>query len=164
MIKILLGIILLFLSLFLESLFLRVFSFSIFIIITISLWKRVDDIFFYSFITLFGIILDTVLHVPLGVHLIVIVVLLMFTDIFWLFVHRDSISGYIGVFLFITLYYILIPLVSSLFQEGIFTEISLGRIIEIIICSLVSTLICVFVDRFVKSIRSERNSKVLRLS
>ena len=162
-IKIFLTIVALLLLLFFESFFLKVFSFSIFIILTISIWKRVDNLFFYSSVTIFGIILDTVLHIPLGVHTTVIFLLLMVTDIFWFFVHRDSISGYIGVFLFTSLYYLLIPNVTSLLEEGVLSEISLGRVTGIIISSIISAILCIVIDRFVKSVRSERNSGVIRL-
>jgi hypothetical protein len=164
MIKVLLAIISFFLLLFLESFFLKVFSFSVFLILTVSIWKRVDDIIFYPFITLFSITLDTVLHTPLGTHGIVIILLLILADIFWFFVHRDSFSGYIGVFLFITSYYFLIPLASGLLQDGISPEFSWGRVIGIFVSSLISTGVCILVDRFVKSIRSEQSSGTIRLS
>lgn len=162
-IKILLGIISFFVLLFLESFFLKVFSFSIFIIISVSLWRRVDDIFFYSFVTLFGIVLDTILHVPLGVHSFSIILLLILVDIFWFFIHRDGWTGYIGIFLYIFSYYLLIPIIAALLDVGMFPDISFGRIAGIFVSSLVSVGICVFIDRFVKSIREDKRADVIRL-
>jgi len=163
MIKVLLGIILFFVLLFLESFFLKIFSFSVFIILVISMYKRIDDIIFYPFITLFGIVLDTILHTPLGVHTLVIILLLLFVDIFWFFVHRDQWTGYIGIFLFIISYYLLVPVVSSLLDSGVFSEISISRVVGILIVSLISVGICILVDRFVKSIRDDKRADVIRL-
>lgn len=163
MIKVLLGIILFFILLFLESFFLKVFAFSIFIILSVSLWRRVNDLIFFPFITLFGIVLDTVLHTPLGIHSLVVILLLLLLDIFWFFVHRDNWTGYIGIFLYICFYYLLTPIVTSLIEYGVFPHISFSRLIGIVISGLISVGILVLIDRFVKSIRDDRDSNVIRI-
>lgn len=164
MIKVLLLTISFFLLLFLESFFLRVFSFSLFIVITISIWKKVDDIVFYPFITLFGVILDTVTHAPLGMHTLVIAILLLFIDLLWFFVPRDGKFGYTPVFLFVFLYYVLVIVVSSLLEDGIFPSILIGSWINMIVKSIFSVLLYFFVYRFSKLIRNDKTEGRIRLS
>lgn len=164
MIKILLLTISFFLLLFLESFFLRVFSFSLFIVITISIWKKVDDLIFYPFITLFGVILDTVTHAPLGMHTLVIAILLLFIDLLWFFIPRDGKFGYIPVFLFVFLYYVLVLVVSSLLEDGVFPSILIGSWINMILKSLFSVILYLFAYRFIKLIRDDKTEGKIRLS
>lgn len=164
MIKVLLAIISLILLFFLESFFLRLFSFSLFIISVISMYRRVDDIVLYPFVLLFGLILDSVLLTPLGVHSGVIAVLLILVDIFWFFIPRDSKAGYIGVFLFVSLYRILVTVLGSLLLYGVFPKILISTWIGVLAVGLISTLICIFIDRFTKSIRGNQKIGVIRLS
>ncbi len=164
MIKILLLTISFFLLLLLESFFLRVFSFSLFIIITISIWKKVDNLIFYPFITLFGVILDTVTHTPLGMHTLVIAILLLFIDLLWFFVPRDGKFGYTPVFLFVFAYYVLIQIGSSLLEDGMFPSILLSSWINMIVKSLFSVLLYFIMYRFIKLIRDDKTEGKIRLS
>lgn len=164
MIKILLFTIAFFLLLFMESFLLEVFSFSIFLIIVISMWKRVGDISFYIFITLFGVVLDSVLHTPLGTHGIVIGILLLLIEFLLLLIPRDSKFVYLPIFIFISLYYILILTVSSLLRDNVFPSIFLSSLVSIFFKSLVSIGAYILIERFSKSLRNDQIRGTIRLS
>ena len=164
MIKVLLITIAFFVLLLIESFLLKVFSFSLFIIIVISMWKRVNDFSLYIFVTLFSIVLDSVLHTPLGTHGIVICVLLLLIESLWLLIPRDTKFGYVPVFIFVFLYYILVSTASSLLLDNVFPSFSLDSLIGIFVKSLVSVGVYILIERFTKSLRSDQVRGVIRLS
>ncbi len=164
MIKILLITISFFVLLFVESFLLRVFSFSLFAVVVLSMWKRVNDILFYTFLTLFGIVLDCVLQVPLGTHILVLTLLFLLLEFLWLLVPVEGKFGYIPIFFFVFLYYLLIPVVSSLLSEGVFPSLLSSIWIEIFVKSVISVGMFMLINRFTKSLRDNKSRGVIRLS
>lgn len=164
MIKILLVTISFFVLLFVESFLLRVFSFSLFAVVVLSMWKRVNDTLFYTFLTLFGIVLDCVLQAPLGTHILVLTILLLLLEFLWLLVPAEGKFGYIPVFLFVFLYYLLIPVVSSLLSEGVFPSLLSSIWIEILVKSVISVGMSMLISRFTKSLRDSQPRGAIRLS
>jgi hypothetical protein len=118
-IKWLLLTILCFFLLFLESFLLKVFSFSLFIIIVISMKGRVKDSFLYIFTAIFSIILDSVMHTPLGTHLLVLALLMLFYDFLNVFIPRDS-KFICFLFSFSSSFTIYFSYCQSLLQDGVF--------------------------------------------
>ena len=164
MLKGLILIISIFLLMLLESFFLRVFSFSIFVILTVSLYKRVGDIWFYLFVALVGIALDTVLHMPIGIHMLILGGLLITLQISWLLIPRGSNSGYIPIYFFVISYYLLLPISTSLIQNNIFPEILGSTILWIFVKGLISVALCILIDRVFVSLRDSSGGTSIRLS
>ncbi len=164
MLKGLILIIGIFLVMLFESFFLRVFSFSIFVILVISLYKRVGDIWFYLFVALVGIGLDTVLHMPLGLHMVILGVLLIMLEISWLLIPRSSNSGYIPIYFFVISYYLLLPISTSLIQNSMFPEILGSTILWILVKGLISVIFCILIDRVFVSLRDSSGGTSIRLS
>lgn len=158
MIKILLITISFFVLLFLESFMFEIFSFSLFILGILLLWKRMNPIAFYILITLFGVILDSVNHFPLGTHVLVVSILLMFLDLLSIIIPSDGKLQYLGIFLSIFLYYIFLILIGSLLQDGVFPKIVGSKWVSISIVTTISTILCIVINRFLKTIQYE-NSK-----
>lgn len=158
MIKILLITISFFVLLFLESFMFEMFSFSLFILGILLLWKRMNPIVFYILITLFGVILDSVNHFPLGTHVLVVSILLMFLDLLSIIIPSDGKLQYLGIFLSILLYYIFLILIGSLLQDGVFPKIVGSKWVSISIVTTISTILCIVINRFLKTIQYE-NSK-----
>ena len=163
-IRIPLLILLLFLLIFLESFFLRVFSLSIFLIIVFSLKDRIKDISFYSFVILFSLILDAVTHKPLGVHILVLSVLFLLLDFLWLLIPRDGKFRFIPIFLFVFFYYLFLPILTSLLQDLVLPDFSILPWIRILVNTLISVGICLLTDGFTKLLRSENSEGRIRLS
>ncbi len=153
MIKILLITISLFVLLFLESFLFDLFFFSLFVLVLLLIWKRVNPIVFYTFITLFGVILDSVNHFSLGTHILVISALLMFLDLLSIVIPSEGKMQYVGIFLSIFFYYILLLVLGSLLQDGVFPKIAIERLVNISIVSVISTLLYIIVNRFLKTIQ-----------
>ncbi len=164
MLKGLILIIGVFFVMLLESFFLRVFSFSIFVILTISLYKRVGDIWFYLFLGLVGIGLDTVLHIPLGLHILILGILLIILEISWLLIPRSSNSGYIPIYFFVISYYLLLPISTSLIQNRIFPEMLGSAILWIFVKGIISVALCILIDRVFVSLRDSSGGTNIRLS
>lgn len=162
-IKIPLFIILFLLLFFLESFFLKLFSFSIFIILVLSFWRNGRDIYYYLFLSLFGLVLDSVTHTPLGVHIFVLSVLLLLLELSWLLISREGKYRVIPMFLFIFLYYTLTPVFSSLFTDFVFPDVSIFSWGNIVLNSVISVGFSLLIERFTKSLRSENSRGDIRL-
>lgn len=163
MINILIVTIGMFLNIFLESFFLQLFSFSLFVVLTISLYKRIGDIWFYTFLVISSIALDSVLHMHLGLHILVLSSLLLLLEISWLIIPRGSKSGYISIFLLFFSYYILLPISNSLILGQVFPQILPITILWILVKSLISLFLCILIDRFFVSLRDGSGDRDIRL-
>ena len=163
-IKGLLLIILLFGLLFLESFFLRVFSFSVFIIVVISMKGRVKDFPFYTFLVIFSIILDSVMHTPLGAHLLVVAFVVILYDFFAVIIPQDSKFNYLSVFLLIFLYYVFLPIINSILQGGGFPNIFALPLLNFFIASVISVCIYAGINHFTKFVRNDRLADKIRLN
>ena len=164
LIKFSLIIISLFLLLFVESFLLRLFSFSAFIIVLFLLWGRVRPMFFYLFVAIFTIALDTVLHTPLGTHAFVVSLLLIISDFLWLIIPRDGRFGFVTIFLLFLLYYLLVPTFALLFEDFALSNLPKFNWIGIIISSAISVGVYMLFGYFMKFFRSERSESKIRLA
>ncbi len=163
-IKWFLLIILCFFLLFLESFLLRIFSFSLFIIAVVSMKGRVKDSSLYIFTAIFSIILDSVMHTPLGTHLLVLALLMLFYDFLNVIIPRDSKFNYLSIFLFIFLYYILLPTANSLLQDGSFPNMLALPWMGFFINSVISVCMCAVINHFLKYVREDSSAERIRLS
>ena len=163
-IKWLLLTILCFFLLFLESFLLKVFSFSLFIIIVISMKGRIKDSSLYIFTAIFSIVLDSVMHTPLGTHLLVLALLMLFYDFLNVVIPRDSAFNYVSIFLFIFLYYILLPTANSLLQDGSFPNMLALPWLSFFVNSVISVCICAVINHFLKYVREDSSAERIRLS
>lgn len=133
----------------------ELFSFSLFILAILLLWKRMNPVAFYILITFFGVILDSVNHFPLGTHVLVISILLMFLELLSIVIPSEGKLQYLGVFFTIFLYYILLLLIGSLLQDGVFSKIVGSKWVNILVITTISTFICIVINRFLKTIQYE---------
>lgn len=163
MIKVLILTIGIFLNILLESFFLNVFSFSIFVILCISLYKRVDNIWFFLFVFFTTLILDTVLHLHLGIHLLTVSVLLILLEASWLLIPRESIYGYATILILFVLYYLFLPFFNSLVFANINWEILTANIAWVLVKALISLGIYVLMDRGYVFLRKEGQGSQIRL-
>lgn len=163
-IKGLLFIILLFGLLFLESFFLRIFSFSVFIIVVISMKSRIKDFSFYTFLVIFSIILDSVMHDSLGAHLLVVALVVILYDFLAVIIPQDSKFNYLSAFLLIFLYYLLLPIINSILQGGGFPNIFALPLLNFFIASVISVCIFAGINYFAKFVRNDRVAGKIRLN
>jgi hypothetical protein len=163
MINILFLTISFFLLVFLESFLLKVFSFSLFVVLVISVWNRIDSILFYIFIIIFTIILDTVFHLSLGVHMISIALLVLLVQLFWVFIPRDDRFGFIPVFFFTFFYYLLVPIFNSFLLDRIFPKILPSMLISIGLKSVISVLIYIGISKLLELFRDSSKGGKIRL-
>ncbi len=163
MIKVLLITISIFVLLFLESFLFEIFSFSLFILFVLTLWKRINPVVFYILITLFGVILDSVNHFPLGTHVLVVSLLLMFLDLLSVVIPSEGKLQYFGIFLSISLYYILLLVIGSLLRDNVFPKIDVSKLVNILFVSIISTFFCIVINRLLKVFRYEDSRGKLSL-
>lgn len=163
MIKILLLTISFFLLIFFESFLFKAFSFSIFVIIAVSMWKRIGSIWYFIFLFIGGITLDIVFHQSLGLHTLVLSILLIFLWFLWLIVPRESWFGYIPILVFVFLYYLLLLVLGSLLQDSVVPQITLGVIGGFVVKSIISVLVCMGIDSLFVSVRDVKGQDKIRL-
>lgn len=163
MIKVLLTTILIFVFLFLESFFFELFSFSLLILVLLLLWKRINPVVFYTLVTFFAIILDSVNHFPLGTHILVISIVLFVLELFSIVIPSEGKLQYLRAFFSTFLYYVLLLILGSLLQDGVFPKVS-SSLGNITLVSVAATLLYAFISRIIKStIRYERPKNGLTL-
>ncbi|NLZ24538.1 hypothetical protein GX888_02210 [Candidatus Dojkabacteria bacterium] len=148
---------------FFESFLLHVFSFSLFIILVLSSWKKIEDLPFYLFITLFSIVFDTVLHTSLGLHMIVIALVLLVTHLLWYLIPRDGVFGFIPVFLSVFLYYILSYLLISLLQDRVLIPFTWDFVLNTFIKSLLSIPVYLGIQRGISFFRKDDTGGKIKL-
>lgn len=161
--KTLLYIISIFIFFFLESFFMKVFGFSLFVILTINMWQRVKDIWFFTYISFFGILLDVMLHTAVGMHMSVIAILILLLQLLYLFIPKESNYKYINVFIFIFLYYILSLTMNSLLKESVFPSIESKYLLHTVLKGILSMGICILVDKILLSMRNSKGGGGIRL-
>ena len=164
MLEILIGIIGLFLSLFLEHFFFSFFGFSLFILISLNMWGRVSNRFFFPFTILLGVSLDVTMHQPIGLHILVLGVALLIYILFETFLPDDNnVSKYISMFFVFLLFYFLNILLFSLLQDGILPVYTNEILIKIFANSLLSVLLSIFIGRAFSTVRDSKNYQSIRL-
>ena len=102
-------------------------------------------VFLFVFFT--ALILDTVLHLHLGTHLLTVSVLLILLEISWLLIPRESIYGIVPILILFVLYYLLLPFFNSLAFAHINWEILRIDILGVLIKAVISLGIYVLMDR-----------------
>lgn len=163
MIKILLLTISFFLLIFLESFLLKVFSFSLFVVLAISFWKKIDNTLFFLFVTLFTLMLDTVLHTPLGVHMIVISLSVILVEILWFLIPRDDTFGFVPVFLVVFFYHTAVVIFTSFLQDSVFPTFTFGMLLGNLVKGIFSIPIYILVKRVSAFVRNEDTGEKIRL-
>jgi len=164
MIGVILGIISVFLILFLEHIFLSLISFSVVLLLVINIWGRVDMKIFSLIVILVGLALDVTLHLPLGFNILVLGIVLFVFFLISLIVPLDRTSSRYSVIFFVFLLgYILNPFLASLLQDSIFPSFSWSDIFKFVFNSLISVLMCILIDRILFSFRDSNNFEKIRL-
>ena len=164
MIGIFLGIISVFVILFLEHIFLSLFSFSVVLLIVINIYGRIDIKIFSLIVILVGLALDVTLHLPLGFNILILGLVLLVFFLISLMVPLDRIiSRYSVIFFVFFLGYILNIFLVSLLQDSILPSLDWSDIFKFIFHSLISVLICILVDRILFSFRDSNNFEKIRL-
>lgn len=161
--KIVITIISFFLLFFFESLLLKVFGFSLFILFSLIAWTKVKDIWFFVYITLFGILIDTMFSIHLGVHISSIILSITLFELLFLIIPRDSAYRYLNFFLSIFLYYILTITLNSFLYDRIFPNILLKEFIGIFVRSIISVVIAVLIERLLLFLRDSKGERSIRL-
>ncbi|MDX9739101.1 MAG: hypothetical protein RBT33_01950 [Candidatus Dojkabacteria bacterium] len=164
MLEILIGIIGLFVSLFLEHFLFALFGFSLFILIFLNMWGRVSSRFFFPFLLFLGISLDITMHQPIGLHILVLGVALLIYILFETFLPDDnSVSKYISMLFVFLLFYFLNAVLLSLLQDGIIPIFTSGILIKIFANSLISVLVSMLVGKVFSTVRDSKNYQSIRL-
>ena len=163
MIKVLLLTISFFLLIFLESFFLKVFSFSLFVVVSISFYKKIDHIVYFVLITLFTTILDTVLHTPLGVHMISTAIALVLLESLWFLIPRDGTFGFVPVFVGVFVYYISLLVFTSLLRDSVLPTLSLEFVLQSFLKGIFSIPIYIGIAKTLAFLRKDDIGSKIRL-
>ena len=164
MIGIFLGIISVFVILFLEHIFLSLFSFSVALLVIINIYSRIDIKIFSLIVILVGLALDVTLHLPLGFNILTLGIVLFVFFLISLMVPLDRITSRYSVIFSVFLFgYILNTLLASLLQDSILPSLDWSDIFKFVFNSLISVLICILVDRILFSFRDSNNFEKIRL-
>lgn len=164
MLEILIGIIGIFVSLFLEHFFFSLFGFSLFILISLNMWGRVSNRFYFPFLALLGISLDVTMHQPIGLHILVLGLALLIYIFFETLLPDDNkVSKYVSIFFVFLLFYFLNLLLLSLLQDGILPVYTNGILIKIFVNSLLSVLFSIFINMAFSTVRDSKSYQSIRL-
>jgi len=164
MIAVILGIISVFLIIFLEHIFLSLISFSVVLLVIINIWGRIDMKIFSLIVILVGLSLDVTLHLPLGFNILVLGIVLFVFFLISLIVPLDRTSSrYSVIFLVFLLGYILNPFLASLLQDSILPSFNWSDIFKFVFNSLISVSLCILIDRILFSFRESNNFEKIRL-
>ncbi|PKN03059.1 hypothetical protein CVU76_03485 [Candidatus Dojkabacteria bacterium HGW-Dojkabacteria-1] len=164
MIGVLLGIIAVFLVVFLEHMFLSLFAFSVALLVIINIWGRIDFKLSSLIVILTGLALDVTLHLPLGFNILVLGTVLFVFFLISLMVPLDRTSSRYSVIFFVFLFgYILNPFLASILQDSVVPSFSWSDIFKFVFNSLISVLICILIDRILFSFRDSNNFEKIRL-
>jgi hypothetical protein len=126
------------------------------------LYKRIGSVWFFLFVFFTTLILDTVLHLHLGTHLLTISVLLILLEISWLLIPRESIYGFVTILILFTLYYLFLPFFNSLVFANINWEILTANIAWVLFKAVISLGIYVLMDRGYVFLRREGQGSQIR--
>ncbi|MFA5622755.1 MAG: hypothetical protein WC981_00810 [Candidatus Dojkabacteria bacterium] len=164
MLEILIGIIGIFVSLFLEHFLFSLFGFSLFILISLNMWGRVSNRFFFPFFLLLGISLDVTMHQPIGLHILVLGIALLIYILFETLLPDDNkVSKYISMLFVFLLFYFLNLLLLSLLQDGILRIYTSEILIKIFANSLLSVLLSILVGKLFSTVRDSKSYQSIRL-
>jgi hypothetical protein len=146
-----------------ESFFLNLLGFSLFAIVVVNMWGRVKNIWFFVYVTLFGLLLDTIFQKAVGLHMSVIALGILLLEFLSLFVPKDSRFRYITFFLFFFLYYIFSLILNSLLTVGIFPNILPIQLLHIFFKSVISVILCILVENLLFKVRDSKGEGRIRL-
>lgn len=164
MISIFLTIIGVFATVFLENIFWGLFTFSIFFVIAINLWNRVDSKLLIFFVIIGGLALDVTLHIPFGFNILILGIALLFLSIIQGLVPLDKgIVRYIALFFVFLFIYVLRFVLLSLLMDGMLPILLFSNILHFVIVSFVSLGICFLVDHIFSLLRRDNSYEKIRL-
>jgi len=161
--KVVITIISFFLLFFFESLLLKVFGFSLFILFSLIAWTKVKDVWFFVYITLFGVLIDIMFSTHLGVHISSVLLSITLFELLFLIIPRDSGYRYLNFFLSISIYYIFTITLNSLLYDRIFSKILLNEFVVIFVRSIFSVGIAVLIERLLLFLRDSKGERSIRL-
>lgn len=164
MIGVLLSIIAIFLIVFLEHIFLSLFTFSFALLVIINIWGRINFKLSSLIVILTGLALDVTLHLPLGFYILVLGTVLFVFFLMSLVVPLDRASSRYLVIFFVFLFgYLFNPFLASVLQDSVIPFFNWSDMFKFVFNSLVSVLICILIDRILFSFRDSNNFEKIRL-
>lgn len=152
------------LTVFFEHIFLGLFTFSIFLLVSINLWNRGNSALYIFFTIFTGIALDTTLHLPLGFNIFfvgIVLFVLVFLQII-LPLERPNVR-YIALFFVFFVAYLLRFVLLYVLQDSVLPNIELSYILNSVIVSIFSVLLCMLFDRVLLSLRDSNSYEKIRL-
>ena len=164
MIYFLLAICGIFLTVFFEHIFLGLFTFSIFLLVVINLWNRWNSKLYIFFATFTGVALDTTLHLPLGFNIFFIGIVLFFLAFLQILLPLEKANvRYVTLFFVFFVAYLLRFVLLYVLQDSVLPNIELSYILNSVIVSIFSVLLCLLFDRVLLSLRDSNSYEKIRL-
>lgn len=139
----------------LESFFMTLFSFSILIITLLILIDKFDWKKWVLISFLATVLVDILLHRPVGVTLLVttISVVILYL-LFLLMPKKQVVLSYIPYFFSILIFYILIDLIAPFIQEGVWGTLTWVGILTDVVISIISTALIFVINITIDNFRS----------
>lgn len=158
LIKILIAILGLFFILAFESFFTSLFSFSVFIVVTLLLVDKLDWKKWTIFTVIAALLIDVLMHRVIGVTLLVtsISTLLLYA-IFLVMPKKKIILSYLPYFLSLFVFYILLIWVSPFVQDRVWGVVTWQEVLFSVIKSLLSILVVFVANKVIDNFRSDRD-------
>ncbi|MGI6423420.1 MAG: hypothetical protein ACOX0X_02305 [Candidatus Dojkabacteria bacterium] len=164
MIEILLGTVGIFGVVFLEHFFWGISGLSIFFLLAVNTWGRIDSRVFAVFGILTSLALDVVAHQPLGFHLVMLGILLLLYSVISNFAQLEGrVSRYVGLFLLFLSLYFLDLIVLSLVSSSTFPLFTSNIVLKILLNTVISTVICFVIDLLFSGFREGKGFEKIRL-
>ena len=153
-----------FLLVFLESIFVNLFSFRLIFLLFLFAYKKIDWKKLLVVASVLSLVMDVTMHYKLGTNLLMLIVPLGMFSLFSTFSSvEDGIGSYIVRFVSILLYHILNLILPSLLLTGTLGVINGKLLIYALINSLVSILLFLLVHYIIGGIRKRGDASKIRL-
>lgn len=150
-------------GIFLESFFVAFGGFRIIFLTTLIAFRKVNWKYLLTFLVVTSLIMDVVMHYPLGINLLVICIPLGILALLTIFIPIDHILiENIVKFVLFVIYYFLIAILPSLFLNGAFDRITWAIVFFVIIKAVISSFICLGVEVFLRRLRKRENSSQIK--
>jgi hypothetical protein len=160
-INILITVVGIFLTITVESFFVSLLSFSVAVIVFLVLINKVNWKY-WILITLFlTIFIDIILHRPLGITMLVTSVTVAILNLLFLVIpQKENLLSYLPYLFSVFIYYLLLVLLPTFFQDGVWGEISLRIVLISLVKSTITLFLIYAINILTSNFRANRDLKL----
>jgi len=160
-INILITVVGIFLTITLESFFISLLSFSIIIIVLLVLLNKINWKYWIIITVFLTLFIDIILHRPVGITMLVTSLSVGILNLLFLIVpQKDNLLSYIPHFFSVFIYYFLLVLLPTFFQDRVWGVVSVRIVLLSLLKSLITAIIIYAINIISSNFRANRDLKL----